>query len=390
MNQEASSRVTENASVTALRPAEEEEARPLRHRLLRISLGIVVLLPTLLAAVYLWLVAADQYHSDAAFSIRSEDFANPLEALGAFTQVGTSSASDSQVLYDYIRSQPLVAKIDERFDLRSLYRRHPSDLVFSLPADASMEDLVDYWDRMVSIAIDSSSGVLTLEVRAFRPEDAQSIAEAIIEESGILVDELSRIARQDAMRFAREDVAMAEDRLRDMRRRVREFRAENDLIDPTEMASSQMGLIGILQEQLAEALVSRDTLIGFAGTDDQRVRNLDLRIEAIRDQIDAERRRISESSGEPASLVETIGQYEELLVDMEFAENAYQSALAAEEQARAEARRKSRYLGVHIPPTLAEESLYPQRGLLVLFIFLCALAAWSTAVLIYYNIREKA
>lgn len=112
MNQEASSRVTENASVTALRPAEEEEARPLRHRLLRLSFGLVVLLPTLLAALYLWLVAADQYHSDAAFSIRSEDFANPLEALGAFTQVGTSSASDSQVLYGYIRSQPLVAKID--------------------------------------------------------------------------------------------------------------------------------------------------------------------------------------------------------------------------------------------------------------------------------------
>lgn len=390
MKAETPPRIPDGTTVAALPPADDDRPAALRHRLLRLSFALAVLVPTALAALYLWVVATDQYHSDAAFSVRSEEFANPLEALGAFTQVGASSASDSQILYDYIRSQPLVAKIDDRFDLRSLYRRHPADIVFSLSKDASIEDLMDYWERMVSVAIDSSSGVLTLEVRAFAPEEAQRIAQAIIEESGILVDELSRIARQDATRFAREDVAIAEDRLREIRRRVREFRAENDLIDPTEIATSQMGLISVLQQQLAEALVSRDTLIGFAGSDDQRVRNLDIRIEAIRGQIDAERKRIGDASGELSPLVETIGRYEELLVDMEFAENAYQSALAAEEQARAEARRKSRYIGIHIPPTLAEESLYPQRGLLVLLVFLCALAAWSTAVLIYYNIREKA
>lgn len=390
MTAESSPRIPDGATVTALRPAEDARPATLRHRLLRLSFVLAVLLPTALSALYLWVIAADQYHSDAAFSVRSEDFANPLEALGAFTQVGASSASDSQILYDYIRSQPLVARIDDSFDLRALYRRHPADRVFSLPKDASMEDLMDHWSRMVSVAIDSSSGVLTLEVRAFRPDDAQRIAQAIIDESAILVDELSRIARQDAMRFAREDVTLAEDRLREIRRGVREFRAENDLIDPTEIASSQMGVIGVLQEQLAEALVSRDTLTGFAGSDDQRVRNLDNRISAIRGQIDAERKRIGDTSGELGSLVETIGRYEELLVDLEFAANAYQSALAAEEQARAEARRKSRYLGIHIPPTLAEDSLYPQRGLLMLFVFLCAAAAWSTAVLIYYNIREKA
>jgi len=363
---------------------------PLRHKILKFTFFLAVILPTGLAALYLWLVAADQYHSRTSFSIRSEEFANPLEALGAFTQVGASSASDAQILYDYVRSQPLVARVDAQLDLREMYRREPDDIVFSLEEDASVEDLLDYWERIVFPAIDTSSGVLTLEVRAFRPEDAQLIAQTIVEESGTLVDELSQIARQDAMRFAKEDVAAAEDRLREIRRQVREFRAENDLIDPTEIASAQMGLIGALQEQLAEALVSRATLMGFTDLDDQRVRNLDLRIQAIREQIDAERSRIGEEAGEPASLVETIGRYEDLLVELEFAEQAYQSALAADEQARAEARRKSRYLGVHIPPTLAEESRYPQRELLLVFVFLCALAIWSTATLIYYNVRERA
>ena len=84
-----------------------------------------------------------------------------------------------------------------------------------------------------------------------------------------------------------------------------------------------------------------------------------------------------------------VGEYEKLLVDLEFSENAYTSALAEVEQARAEARRQSRYAAVHIQPTLAEESLYPQRELLVFIVFLIALAAWSVAALIFYNVRDR-
>lgn len=382
----------DNGKIVAAKASRDKETArdTLRHRLLRLSFVLAVIAPTALAGAYLWRVAADQYHSDAAFSVRSEEFANPLEALGAFTQVGSSSASDAQILYDFIRSQSLVMRLDARLDLREIYRRHPEDWLFSLPENATREELKAHWDRMVSVANDSSAGVLKLEVRAFTPEDAQRIAEAVIEESAELVNELSRIARQDAMRFASEDVELAEERLREIRRRVRVFRSANDLIDPTAIVNTQMGVIAILQEQLADALVSRDTVLTFAGAEDQRVRNLDRRIEAIRSQIDSERQRIGQTSGEPASLIETIGTYEELLVDLEFAQNAYQSALAADEQARAEARRKSRYLGVHIPPTLAEESLYPQRAILLLLVFVCFLAGWSTGVLIYYNIRERA
>ena len=58
-------------TVTALRPGDDEQPAALRHRLLRLSFALMVLVPTALAALYLWLVAADQYHSDAAFSVRS-------------------------------------------------------------------------------------------------------------------------------------------------------------------------------------------------------------------------------------------------------------------------------------------------------------------------------
>lgn len=359
-----------------------------RHTVLRWSFVVVVLMPTAIAAIYLWLVAADQYSSKASFAVRSEEYQSPLEALGAFTQIGASSASDAQVLYDFIKSQPLIEQVDANLDLRKIYA-HPRDIVFSLRPTSSIEDIIRYWDRMVYISIDSGSGVLSLEVKAFSPDEARQVAEEVIRLSGSLVDDLSRIARDDATRFAREEVMATEERLKEIRLALNDFRIENDTIDPSAIVSSQMGVVAALQNSLAEALVERGTILGFASVEDQRIRNLDARIAAIREQISSERQLLATNDEGLTPLVEMMGAYQELLVDLEFSQNAYTAALAAQQQANAEARRKSRYLAMHIPPTTAQDSLYPQREFLTLLIFIGALAMWAVAVLVYYNIRDR-
>ena len=350
---------------------------------------IIVVLPTVLSGLYLYRIAADQFHSNAAFSVRSEDFQNPLDALGAFTQVGSSSASDSVILYDYIRSQPLMEKIDQTLDLRSIYNRHPSDFVFSLGSDASTEDMLDYWNWMVRVAIDTNGGVMDIEVRTFDSESAQAVAQEIISESAILINDLSRIAQEDAMRFALEDVAEAEERLRELRRRIRVFRVENQIIDPEASVQSQMGVLSELQSELAVALVAKAELKEVTTEGDPRFEQIERRIRAIRSQITEERSTVSSGLGVGASLSDIIGTYEELLVDLEFSEQTYTAALAAADQARAEARRKSRYVAVHIAPTSAEESLFPDRWLLTGLVLLCSFAFWSILTLIYYNVRDR-
>lgn len=369
--------------------AQQPRGLKLRHRVIMASFVAMVLIPTAVGIGYLYTRAADQFHSIASFSVRSEDFQNPLDALSAFTQVGSSSASDSTILYDFIRSQPMVELIDARLDLSRIYNRAPEDVVFSLGEGATREDMVSYWDRMVHVAIDGNSGVIDIDVRAFAPEDASAIAEAVLVASSDLVNDLSRIAREDAMRYALEDVATAEERLKELRRQIRVFRSENQIIDPEADVASQMGVVGALQSQLAGALIELQTLGEYAREGDARLVNLERRIEAIRNQIALERESVSgaTSGGRPLSTV--IGEYEELLVDLEFSQNAYTAALAAGEQARAEARRKSRYIAVHIPPTTAEEALYPQRGILSLLLLACTFAAWSVCVMIYYNVRDR-
>lgn len=361
----------------------------LRHAVLSLSFILLVVLPVAVSAYYLYFRASDQFHSRTAFSVRSEDVANPLEVLGAFTQTGATSAPDSEIIYDFLTSQTLVELIDADLDLRTIYNRPENDPVFTLGEGPSVEDALSYWERMVSASVDSNSGVLEIEVRAFTPEDATRVAEAIIAHSEDLVEDLSLVAREDAMRYTLEDVAKAEARLKEMRRQIREFRTTYQIIDPEADVQSQVGILGALQSRLADSLIELETISSYSDGTDPRLPNIQRRVDAIRMQIENERAAVGSQSedGKPLSVI--IGEYEELLVDLEFAQNAYVAALAAEEQARIEANRRSRYLAVHIPPTRAEESIYPDRPLLLLVVLACCFAAWGVLVMIYYNIRDR-
>ena len=79
-----------------------------------------------------------------SFSIRSEEpGAAAAGILGAITGIGGGgSASEPDILFEYIRSQEIVAAVDREIDLRAIYNRKPDDWVFSLGEDASIEDLL--------------------------------------------------------------------------------------------------------------------------------------------------------------------------------------------------------------------------------------------------------
>jgi capsular polysaccharide transport system permease protein len=381
------------AAGAAALPGPEPEVRLAtirpRHWVMLASFLLAVVLPLALTAGYLWTRAADQYHSEVAFSVRSEEATSAAAGLiGAITNVGTGSATDADILFEYIRSQKIVEEIDRELDLRTIYNRPENDPVFALGGNATMEDLVAYWRRMVTVSFETANGIIHVRADAFAPEDAQTISRAILDRSSALVNQLAVQAREDAIRYAREELDEAEENLRLMRARLAEFRRANRMVDPAADAAGQSGLLNALQNQLAQALVERDVLLTYAGEGDQRVVQANRRIDAITARIEEERTSLG-VVGVESALPDVIGAYEELRVDLEFANTTYTQALAALSAARAEARRQSRYLAPHIQPTLAESPLYPRRLLLTGLTGMFLLLGWGVLMLIYYNVRDN-
>jgi capsular polysaccharide transport system permease protein len=366
-------------------------ARPkARHWGVLASFALLVLAPFALSVWYLYARAADQYHSQVAFSIRSEEGSSAVAAgiLGALTQIGSGSASDTDILFEYIRSQRIVEEIDPELDLRAMFRKAPGDPVFTLGEDDSIEALVAEWNRKVEVGYDSSGGIIHVRANAFTPADAQAIAEAILAHSSALVNRLSDQAREDAVRYAKAELGLSEARLKSARQALADFRRANRLVDPGAEAGGQTGLLNALQTQLAQALVDRDVMLSYAEPTDQRVVQVGRRIDAIRERIDAERGSLG-LEGSSGSLPDVLSAYEALQVDLEFANTAYTRSLAALTAANAEARRQSRYLAPHIEPTEASTALYPRRLLLAGLTGLFLLLGWGVAMLIYYNARDN-
>lgn len=114
----------------------------------------MVLLPVLVAGWYLWDRAADRYVSTVAFSVRSADTSSAMQLLSGLGQLaGSSSSSDTDILYQFIQSQELVGKIDDAIDLRAIWSRaDPAvDPLYAFHVPGTIEDLMRYWPRMVKV-----------------------------------------------------------------------------------------------------------------------------------------------------------------------------------------------------------------------------------------------
>ena len=206
-----------------------------------------------------------------------------------------------------------------------------------------------------------------------------------------MINELSDIARQDAIRYAGEELDEALERLKDARAVVTLFRNKNQIVNPEVDIQMQAGLLGNLQSQQAQSLIELDLLKGTVGETDPRLTQLTRRIAVIENRISEERKKLGVGgAGEDGTaFADLLGDYERLVVDREFAENSYVSALANYDAALAEARRKSRYLAAYMQPTEAETPEYPKRLTLFALVSLFLFLIWSVMILVVYSVRDR-
>ena len=355
------------------------------------SFVLCVLLPTLAAAAYLFFRAADQFASTVAFSVRTEEFNSPIELFGGIAEFASSGPADADILHEYMNSQEIVSRIDDRLGLVELYEKPSDDPIFGLKSGQSIEELHAYWSRMVRVVYDRGTGLIEVRALAFEPEDARSIAAAILGECARLVNELSAIAQADTTEFARAELARAVDRMKVARESMTTFRSRTQIVDPTADLQGQMGLLSMLEQQLAVALIDTDLLRENTLAQDPRLKQANRRIAVIETRIAEERRKLGfgGAGGEGADYAMVLAEFERLAVDRQFSEEAYTGALAAFDQAQAEARRKSRYLAAHVHPTLAETAQFPRRLVLLAMLGFFLVSGWAIAVLVFYSLRDR-
>jgi len=381
---------------TAARPKPTAQQR--RRRRLWLSAILFVVIPSLAASVYYSLIAAPQYAVEVRFAVRGIDSAAASsELLGMFTGAATSGSTltDAYILVDYIHSKEILVRMAEFMDVQKPFSSSKADWIASYwwPG-APIEVFLEYWRGMVRTSLDSASRIVTVEVRAFDPDDVLRISQAIVTLSERLVNELSERARRDAVLNASQEVSRMENRLRQSSDAMRSFREKHQDIDPSLTAQANLQRLSSIQTQINEARARLVTQRSYMQPDAPPVQHTINQIKALEQQMKVERDRLGTGIGQTPSSAETLSgvvdDYQGLLLEQEFAQKAYVSTLNSLERARITADQQQRYLGTFVPPRKPESAIYPRRLLsTVIFIFL-NIVLWAIGVLAVYAIRDHA
>jgi capsular polysaccharide transport system permease protein len=357
---------------------------------------LFVALPTLLTAIYFALFAADQYESEAHFYVIGGSGSSSSSSSGGVGALlngsGATSKAEEETLavLDYFNSHDAVRDLRHNLDLTGIYRRPEADILARLSKDATAEDIYNYLYKIfpkIDAYIDFNNGVGVLKVRGFRPEDSQAVADSMLNSGEKLMDDLSKRVRDQILDLAHSEVKRAEARVSEVSARITDFRLHHESIDPDKSAATVLSVMGSLEGDLAQARSNLKAKQAYLKPDSPEYITLLNQIAGLETELDSQRRRLTGADG---SMAPTVAAYDNLLVELQFAEKDYTSVLASLETARIEASQQHYFLVRVVEPNKAEESEYPKRFLTVITIFFALWLTYGLVSLIVSGIREHA
>lgn len=354
-----------------------------------LRLGVIAV-PWLLAAAYLMLLSADRYVAESVIAVR----ANGEPALGGsdalsslFGVSGAASRDDELLLEAHILSMDMLRQLDERLNLREGYSAPAADFIFRGSASATQEQFLGYYRRRVEVLVDEASGLITVRTQAFSPELAAAVNREIIGLSERFINESSHRLAREQMQFAESELDKARAAVNEARDAVLAFQGKHGVLDPMAQVAANSGLTAELQATLARQEAELKSLLGYLNESAPQVQSVRAQVDGIRGQLQSESVRAM-SNADGKSLNVLAGEYQELLAELQFAQDSYRLALTALESARVESTRKLKSLVLVESPVAPESAEYPRRLYMLLALFMGLALLYGIVRLVVATIED--
>lgn len=355
------------------------------------EVGLFVLLPTLLTFGYCAFVASPMYVSETKFAVRNAvEQPMGIDIASQLFKTASTSVQDARIVDAYLRSPDVFSKLDGELQLTQHYSDTSRDWVSRLASSPTLWDKEAFWQRVAQPKIDVDSGIVTFTVRAYTPDMAQNIAAGILRQGEALINEMNERSRNDAIRLAESEVKVAQERIVKAQKALETFRDEHKELDPKATATGLQTLVFELEGERSKVKAELAEARSYMKPTAPQVKALEKRLAAVESQLNAEKARIAGNPAGGNAINSWVSQYENLMIESEFAQKQLTTAMSAYEQARSMALAKSRYLVAIQQPTLPDESRYPRTWVFTLCAFFGFFLIYGLVRLIVASIREHA
>jgi capsular polysaccharide transport system permease protein len=358
-----------------------------------ISYLLLVVLPTLVYFAYAVAVETPAFVSETRITVQSPPKKHVLSANSAsmlsrlIGSVASDTDRDSYLVLNYVKSAAIIDDLGGRPVLERFYSKPEIDRFSRLPHDQPMEELREYWRSRISANVDTVSGLLTVKITAYSPQDALELAQTVNALSEKLVNNISLRVREDALDKAKLEVTRAAQELGAGRAAMLSFRNSNELIDPAARAKSIADTITKLMLEKID-LDTELTVLSSNATESPSINVLKLKLATLDQQIDSLKSQLTASDGNGV-VSNQLASYEVLKLQEEFAGKVYLVAQEAYLRAEQELQRQQLYLVVVVKPTRAETATYPRILPSTILLMVCLTIFWSIAALILASVRDQ-
>ncbi|WP_241017837.1 hypothetical protein [Burkholderia sp. Ac-20349] len=379
----------ENTSIHPVKVPASDASNSLLGRVKRINrlFALTVLAPTVISTLYYGLFASDIYISESRFVVRSAQQRPQTSVIGALLSgSGFSRAQDdSYPVIDFIESRDALRELNANDYIRKAYS--DGDLIsrFHSGIDNSFEALWRYYGKHIAtVTLDATSGIGTLQTRAYRAEDAERINEDLLQMSERLVNRMNDRAAKDTVAFSQNQVEIAMSKAKDAATALATYRNSHTVFDPDHQSTMQLQQVSALQTRLFAAQTQLAQL-ELVSPQNPQIPSLKTTISSLQEQINNVTGKVA---GSKDSLSQKATTYARLQLDSQFADRQLTSAMAALENAKAEAERKQLYLERLVQPNTPDVATEPKRLRGIATTFVLGFIVWATLSLLIASIRE--
>lgn len=353
------------------------------NALLKHNKILILIFPWVLYALYLTLISAPQYESQSQLIIKSSDGGSsfdPSSLLMATGVAGSAGGNESQLVVAYIKSADMVAFLDTAIGLREHYMSDEADIFSGLSSSHKQEDFNTFYLEHINVTVDSASSVITLKTRAFNPEYAQIINQAIVDKAEQFINNINNDLAKSKLSFAKGEHEIVEQKLQKAKTDILGFQSKYNVLDPTAEGAAFQQIAFSLEATLAQKKAQLSTMSTMMSDAAPEIINVKREINALQKEVEKQKERLSTAEGESEALsvTELMAQYSNLQVQLQLAIQAYSSSLITLENARVETYQKLQHMVTVESPTLPDDNAYPT--------VLYNLVLFAVALLLIYGI----
>ena len=348
----------------------------------------VVLVPTLLTAIYYATYATPQYVSEAQFIVQGQKNQSNIMLSGLLEAGnGTSASEDTYAVQDYVVSRDAAKWLIKHEGLKEVFSKKNADIFSKFPnfySGKTFEHFFSFYKRHVIADLDTTSGVSTIQVRTFDPKDSQRIAEALLKESENLINEMNIRQRENTISASLKEYNNSYLELNNLNDKISAFRNEISMLNPSSQSAILIKSISTLQDSLIETRIQIDQ-IQTETPNNPLIKVYKKREEVLSNQILLLEEKIT---GPDSSFVPKINNYEKLVFDRKILEKSVSIAAINLSSAKAEADKKLLYLNEITQPNLPDYASYPKSISNTIVVFLTMLGIYVMSLLIINGARE--